>query len=145
MGHLGHSVTMFSSPMPLKKGNLMKERDRELHQLNELIIRRRRKTASHSFYFFLSSFDDDGVDFTNMNTLSFYVRRSQKCKITVKSSVSFCAFRICAWKKLHKTLVKLTLGDDGAQKEKLTTLAPRPNTSTTCCSQRLPIRPTFGT
>jgi hypothetical protein len=29
---------------------------------------------------------------------------SQKRKKTVKSSVFFCAFRICAWKKLHKNI-----------------------------------------
>jgi len=36
------------------------------------------------------------VDFTNMLRHSFYVRKSQKQKRTFKSSVSFCAFGICA-------------------------------------------------
>jgi len=39
-----------------------------------------------------------GVNFTNMFTQSFWVRRSQKRKKTVKSTVSFCAFEICAGK-----------------------------------------------
>ncbi len=39
-----------------------------------------------------------GVNFTNMFTSSFYLCRSQKRKNSVKSSVSFCAFGICAHK-----------------------------------------------
>jgi len=39
-----------------------------------------------------------GVDFTNLFTSSFYLCRSQKCKMTVKSLVSFCAFGIWASK-----------------------------------------------
>jgi hypothetical protein len=42
------------------------------------------------------------VDFTDMFMRSFYMRKSQKRKKTVKSLVSFCDFWICACMyKLH--------------------------------------------
>ncbi len=36
-----------------------------------------------------------GVDLTNIFTSSFYAHRSQKCKNSVKTSISFCAYGIC--------------------------------------------------
>jgi len=41
-----------------------------------------------------------GVNFTNIFTHSFYARRSQRCKKTVKSSVSSCAFGMFTARKM---------------------------------------------
>ncbi len=52
-----------------------------------------------------------GVYFTNIFTSSFYTRSSQKCKNSVKLSVSFYAFRIYTHKKAAgRTFMKLTPG-----------------------------------
>jgi len=45
-----------------------------------------------------------GVYFIYMLTSSFYVRRSQKHKKTVKSSVSFCTLEICVQKSCLKDI-----------------------------------------
>jgi len=58
-----------------------------------------------------------GVDFTNMFRCSLYSLRSQKWKNSVKLSVSFCAFGICARKALSKILVKLMLGLEHKKEE----------------------------
>jgi hypothetical protein len=50
-----------------------------------------------------------GVDFTYMST-SFYIRRSQKFKKTVKLSVSFCALGSAQVNATRKMLVKSTPG-----------------------------------
>jgi len=59
---------------------------------NELVALR-----AHAFAG-LSKVNQSGVDFTNMFTCSFYLRWFQKRKSSVKSSLSFCTFGICAHK-----------------------------------------------
>ncbi len=50
--------------------------------------------------------------FHQRSTYSFYARRSRKCKKnTVKSSVSFYAFRTTSVKSVSRTLMKLTPGE----------------------------------
>ncbi len=64
------------------------------------------KKCAHKILMKLTPFE---VDFTHMFMIrSFYMYKSQKCKKTVKSPVSFCTFGISLHKSCSKTLVKLT-------------------------------------
>jgi hypothetical protein len=53
-----------------------------------------------------------GVNFTNIFIQSFVDYRSQKCKNSVKQSVSFALLRSACIKTARKMLVKLTPGCD---------------------------------
>jgi hypothetical protein len=71
------------------------------------------------------------VDFTNMFMRSFYARRSQECKKTVKSSMSFLALLGSAGAKVaRKTFVKSALEVKKIfQSKKLSSIKVRKNQS----------------